>query len=170
MLLPPRGDMVTVELVDGHSSRCCDEELKEFWSDLSDTSEPLDCNPVAMLNPGEFLVQDKDSFCNNLLLLEGGDRELEISEWVLLRSKKLSKVVGVTYGEFEEDFIKLLSAIEKKGRVVGAVTPKKNLVPVDRRRKELKKLEFTINYDDREGQKELFGGAKKGHILAIIPL
>lgn len=65
------------------------------------------------------------------------------------KSVKLGRLLGVTYGVFKDSFIKLLSDLEKKGRSTGAISPRKHLVsPEERRRWELKKLEFSVNYEE----------------------
>lgn len=80
-------------------------------------------------------------------------------------------MLGLSYGEFEDNFIDLLSRIEKRRSVSGVNSLRKCLIsPRERRRRELKKLEFAINYEGREGNGESSVGKRKGRNLELIAL
>jgi len=71
-----------------------------------------------------------------------------VSKWVASKLKSIAATVGVAFSGYENEVIQLLSKIEKSsfgGGVVKQSTYRPP--PANRRQRELKRLEFGVNYD-----------------------
>jgi len=69
----------------------------------------------------------------------------KVSKWVASKLKGIASCIGVAVLGYETEVIQLLSRIERNNRL-----PKQNVVrmpPATRRQRELRRLEFGVNYD-----------------------
>lgn len=106
---------------------------------------------------------------DNLSLEHGSVDGVEASEWVKSRVKGLSKFLGVSCGGFEEEVTAMFSSIEKNRRANDVVSPRRKLVsPGERRKRELKKLEWTINYAGKEKSNVVARVVDGGGMVVLI--
>jgi len=71
-----------------------------------------------------------------------------VSKWVASKLKSIAATIGVAFSGYESEVIHLLSRIEKNSS--GCGMPKQSVhrsPPAIRRQRELKRLEFGVNYD-----------------------
>jgi len=68
-----------------------------------------------------------------------------VCKWVASKLKTIVGCIGVAFSGYERETIQLLSRIEKS--IVPAKTSVQRSLPSSRRRRELHRLEFGINYD-----------------------
>ena len=71
-----------------------------------------------------------------------------MSKWVASKLKSIAATVGVAFSGYENEVIQLLSRIEKSGFGGGVLKQSMHRSPpANRRQRELKRLEFGVNYD-----------------------
>lgn len=140
----------TVEDDDRFVSGSEDDRDGRFSKD-TDFSEPILCCPIVSLElDSEFI--NRYEMDGKLLLEYGSVNESETTDWVKSQVRGLSKFLGMSYGGYEDQVISLFSGIDKKWKANGVVSPRRRVVsPEERRRRELKKLEWSINYVGSEG-------------------
>lgn len=135
----------------------------------SDLSEPLNCMPVAILEPEASMADFQNLIDDRFLLENGNSSDCEVSEWVQSRVKGLSKLLGVSYEGFEDEILNLFSRIESKRRDRGVFSSRRKVVSPGSRRRELRKLEWTINYEVGErNYAEVEGGESNGCTLDLV--
>lgn len=99
-------------LVEGSSVNKGDLESNCDWdsrcSEASDFTEPLDCCPIAICEPQTGLFSHQN-FCEMRLLVDdGNDGDLDASEWVRGTVKGLSRLLGVSFEEYEGESLESL--------------------------------------------------------------
>ena len=71
-----------------------------------------------------------------------------MSKWVASKLKSIAATVGVAFSGYENEVIQLLSRIEKSSFGGGGLKQSMHRsTPANRRQRELKRLEFGVNYD-----------------------
>jgi len=68
-----------------------------------------------------------------------------VSKWVASKLKSIARCIGVAFSVYEMETIHVLSRIEKS--IVPAKLSVQRSPPSSRRYRELRKLEFGVNYD-----------------------
>lgn len=154
----------------GYADSGSESDVENRLISGTDFSEPLLCSPINIMEPGcDFLNKDLVYEC--LLIEYGFGSDEEISEWVKTKVKGLSRFLGTSYGGHEEQVVSLFSSIEKNWRLKQSLSPKRKLIsPEERRKRELKKLEWLINYVGREGAKGGVGVNGANQIRDLVSL
>jgi hypothetical protein len=105
---------------------------------------PYNSDEVLEMEPLEVILED---------VLEERDPPEQVScEWVLERVKKFCTVVGLSYDGYEEQMMELFSAIEEN-RKASTVFNTTEVLPKSKTKgkRELQRLECSINYDSKRG-------------------
>lgn len=83
------------------------------------------------------------------------------SEWVSKKMKIFYEFLGLSFAGFEEDIVSLFSTIDQRRRTKGSqTTSKRGSYSGGRGQRELKKLQWSLNYEGKQNCKKLVVGRR----------